>query len=70
VTGGKPVLRKSRDRAIAGVCAGIAEFLGWQPVQIRAIFIACTVIWGAGLWVYLILWIAMPPADPGPRARA
>jgi phage shock protein PspC (stress-responsive transcriptional regulator) len=52
------------------VCAGIAEFLGWQPVQIRAIFIACTVIWGAGLWVYLILWIAMPPANPGPRARA
>ena len=68
--GDKPVLRKSEDRALAGVCAGIAEFLGWQPVQIRAIFVACTVLWGFGLWAYLILWIAMPPAGSGPRAAA
>ena len=68
--GNKPVLHKSNDRALAGVCAGIAEFLGWQAVQIRAIFVACTVLWGGGVWVYLILWIAMPSADSGAHRAA
>ena len=31
-------LRKSRNRIIAGVCGGIAEWLGWDPTLVRVLY--------------------------------
>jgi phage shock protein C len=59
----KPVLKKSNDKMVSGVCGGIAEYLGWQPKHVRAIFVIVALAGGSGLLAYLILYIAMPGPD-------
>lgn len=59
-------LKKSQDRKIAGVCAGIAEYAGWTAIQIRILFIIFTGLGGGGLLAYILLAIFMPPADADP----
>ena len=56
-------LQRSRDqRLIAGVCGGLAEWLGWNPTLVRVLFVLVSVLSAAfpGLLVYLVLWIVMP----------
>lgn len=50
---------------IAGVCAGIAEYFGWNVKLLRVALVA-SVILGAGamIVVYLILWYVMDPVEP------
>lgn len=57
-------LRKSNDRMIAGVCGGIAEWLGWDPTVVRVLYIVVSILSVAfpGILVYLLLWIIMPKA--------
>ena len=59
------VLRKSRDRVFAGVCGGIAEWLGWDKTVVRVGYVLVSVISAAfpGILAYLILWIIMPPPE-------
>jgi phage shock protein C len=55
-------LERSDDRIVAGVCAGIAAFLGWRPISIRALFSVLALLSFGGLAiVYLVLWWMMPP---------
>lgn len=56
-------LRKSRNRIIAGVCGGIAEWLGWSPTLVRILYVVISVLSAAfpGILVYLVLWFVMPP---------
>ncbi len=56
-------LFRSNDRMLGGVCAGIAEYLGWDPTLVRIAYIVLSVVSAAfpGLLVYLILWIVIPP---------
>ncbi|MDX1637473.1 MAG: PspC domain-containing protein [Balneolaceae bacterium] len=55
-------LSKSRtDKMIAGVCGGIAEYLGWDPTIVRIIFVVLTVMgWGSPVLLYFILALVMP----------
>ena len=56
-------LMRSRDqRILAGVCGGIAEWLGWSPTLVRVLFVIVSVASAAfpGILVYLGLWILMP----------
>jgi len=58
--------RRSRNRLIAGVCAGIAERYGWKPwrVRIAYVFVSCISAAFPGIFVYLLLWFIMPgPED-------
>ena len=57
-----PGLKRSRNRVIAGVCGGIAEWLGWSPTLVRILFVLVSVLSAAfpGLLVYVVLWIVMP----------
>ena len=62
----KPGLQRSRDqRIIAGVCGGIAEWLGWSPTVVRLLFFVVSVASAAfpGILVYILLWILMPQRD-------
>ena len=62
---GKPQKRLYRDpdkRYLGGVCSGLAAWLGISPLVVRLIFIVITLIYGASLVVYLILWIIIPKA--------
>ncbi len=51
--------RSRRHRLIAGVCGGIAEWLGWNPWVVRILYILIPPL---GLLAYLVLWIVMPEA--------
>ena len=54
--------RSSSNRIIAGVCGGIAEWLGWSPTTVRVLYVVVSLLSVAfpGILAYLILWIAMP----------
>ncbi|MCB1036336.1 MAG: PspC domain-containing protein [Acidobacteria bacterium] len=58
-----PLLR-SRNKMIAGVCGGIAEWLGWDPTLVRLGYVIVSILSAAfpGILVYLLLWILMPKA--------
>ena len=67
----KNPLRRSRDkRMIAGVCGGLAEWLGWDVTLVRTLYIVVSILSAAfpGLLAYIILWIVMPDADPAATA--
>ncbi|MBV6653833.1 MAG: PspC domain-containing protein [Mameliella sp.] len=56
-------LRKRKDKAvIGGVCAGLADYLGWNPTHIRLFYVLLSVLSAAfpGLLVYILLWLFMP----------
>ena len=54
-------LRRSRsDRWIAGVCGGIARAAGMQSWLCRLLFAVLLLCGGAGVVVYLLLWIFVP----------
>lgn len=57
--------RSRRYRIIAGVCGGLAEWLGWSPTTVRILFVLVSILSAAfpGILVYLILWFLMPEAD-------
>lgn len=59
-TNTKRLTRSTDDRTIAGVCAGIAEYFGIDPVLVRALFVVATLAGGPGLILYIVLWIVMP----------
>lgn len=59
-------LARSSDRVIAGVCGGIAEFVGWSPAAVRALYVFASIVSAGfpGIFVYLILWWVMPTSPP------
>lgn len=61
--------RSSKDKMIAGVCGGIAEWLDWDPTVVRLTYIVLSLLSAAfpGLLVYLILWLVTPPAEESSR---
>ena len=58
-------LRRSRDRMVAGVCGGLAEWQGWRPDRVRVAYVILSVLSAAfpGVLVYLLLWLLIPDAD-------
>lgn len=56
--------RSRHHRMIAGVCGGLAGWLGWSPTMVRILYVIVSVASAGfpGILVYLILWIAMPNA--------
>lgn len=59
-------LRRSRqDAIIAGVCGGLAQYLGWSSFRVRLVYVIVSVLSVAfpGIIVYLILWFLMPKED-------
>lgn len=56
----KRLLRSKRERMIAGVCGGLAQYLGLDPTIIRLIFIILIFAPPSGVLIYLILWLIMP----------
>jgi phage shock protein PspC (stress-responsive transcriptional regulator) len=58
-------LTRSRNKMIAGVCAGIAEYFGWEVTLFRVVFVVVSILSVAfpGILVYLVLWVVMPRPD-------
>ena len=57
-----PLYRSRRYAILAGVCGGIAEWLGWSPTLVRVLYVIGSILSVAfpGAIVYIILWVLMP----------
>ena len=55
-------LKRSRNQFVAGVCAGFADYLGWDVTLVRLIYALLTIsTFGfPGVTLYIILWMIMP----------
>ena len=52
---------------IAGVCGGLADYLGWPPGRTRVVWVLATIFTAfAGVIIYLALWFLMPKAPLNP----
>ena len=56
----KKLTRSKRNKKIAGVCGGIAEYADVDPTLVRVAWIMLALFVGWGLVGYLIAWIIMP----------
>lgn len=52
--------RRTDQRVIAGVAAGLGEYLNIDPVILRIVLIVLTLLNGMGVILYIILWIVLP----------
>ena len=57
--------RSSTDRMVAGVCGGLADYTGIDPVVFRVVFAVAAVLGGAGLAAYLVAWLVIPEEQQG-----
>jgi phage shock protein C len=60
-----PLRRSRQHRMIAGVCGGLASWLGWDPTLVRVLYVVVSVLSAAfpGVLVYVVLWVVMPEGD-------
>jgi phage shock protein C len=65
-----PLYRSRSHRLIAGVCGGLADWLGWNPTAVRLLYVLLSILSAAfpGILVYLILWLVMPNEPEGGTA--
>jgi len=58
----QPLMRVRQGKLIAGVCGGIAKWLGWDPTLVRLGYVVLSVVSAGfpGLLIYILLWILMP----------
>lgn len=59
----KKRLTRSNDKMIAGVCAGIANYLGIDPTLVRIAYVLMVLFAGFGILLYVILWLVMPKSE-------
>lgn len=59
------ILKKSNNKAIAGVCAGLAEYLGMDVTIVRIVYALLSLFTAAfpGVLIYIIMMLVMPSAD-------
>lgn len=58
----KKLTRSSADKVVAGVCGGLAEWIGWDVTLVRLIYVLISIFSAGfpGFIVYVILWVIMP----------
>ena len=52
--------RSRTDRKVAGVCGGLAAYLGVDPVIPRLLWVIFALAAGTGLLAYIIFWLVVP----------
>src|SRR5258708_37115388 len=62
VSGETRLMRSSSDKTIACLCGGLAEFFNISPTLTRVVSLFVFLFTGVGLFLYPILWIALPLA--------
>jgi len=57
----KKLYRSRNNRMIAGVCSGLAEFLGIDVTVVRLVFAAGALIgFGSFILIYLVMFVVVP----------
>jgi len=60
----KRLERSRTERMIGGVCGGLAQYFGVDPTLVRALLVFVTLLGGAGVLLYAVLWVIMPLEAP------
>ena len=63
----KRFYRSRQDSVIAGICGGLAERFGWEPILVRILLVLAT-LFGLGpiaVVTYLVVWMITPRAPLG-----
>jgi phage shock protein C len=57
--------RLTKEKKIAGICAGIADMYGWDPTIVRliAVFLTVATMLWPGIVTYLAAWYLVPEKD-------
>jgi len=71
----KRLMRSSTDRRIAGVCGGVAEYLGVDSTMVRLVWVFVAIFpvtFLPGFLGYFVAWLIMPevPAVVAPATAA
>lgn len=56
----KRLYRSRKDRVIAGVCGGLADYFHMDPTWIRLLFLIFLFLGGSAILVYLVMWLVVP----------
>lgn len=56
----KKIYRSKTDRKIAGVCGGLAEYLGMDSTIVRLVWLLVVLLGGTGVLLYIIAALVMP----------
>ena len=56
----KRLYRSKDDRMVAGVCAGLAEYIDIDPTIVRLLFALGLIAGGATFWAYLVMMMVVP----------
>ncbi len=59
----KKLCRSKKDKKIAGVCGGFAEYFNVDATLIRVILVVCCLCFGVGILAYIIAMLIMPEAS-------
>ena len=54
------LFRSRTDTVIGGVCGGLGQYLGIDPVLVRLFFVLLALGSGVGVLLYIIMWIVVP----------
>ena len=57
--------RSNTQRVIAGVCGGLGEYFGLDPIWFRIGFVVLALGGGSGILIYLVMWLVTQPAPNG-----
>lgn len=57
--------RSNRNKMIAGVCGGLAEYLNMDPTVVRVLYVLLSILSVAfpGIIAYIVLMFLMPPPE-------
>ena len=64
----KKLYRSKTDRQIAGVCAGVAEYLNIDVTVVRVLWVLAALFW-AGLLAYIICAFVIPEKPETPESN-
>lgn len=59
----KKLVRDIKNKKLAGVCAGVANYFGLDVTLVRIIWFVLALMGSLGVWVYLILLLVLPKAE-------
>ncbi len=58
--GNKRLYRSRTDKQIAGICGGVADYLGVDPTIVRIVWLLLTLAGGPGLILYIVMAFVVP----------
>lgn len=65
----KRLYRSRKERILGGVCGGIAEYFGLDPVLVRVVAVLLILVGGGAILAYIVAWILIPEEPGGERPK-